>query len=59
VTTLSKAPHTDWSALNRRLAQARDNGAAYRIPRGAQTETREDRGCAAREPGGVIVLRPR
>lgn len=59
MTTLSKAPHTDWSALNRRLAATRDNGAAYRMPRGVSTDVREDRDSGAREPGGVIVLRPR
>lgn len=59
MTTLSKAPHTDWSALNRRLAEHRDNGAAYRIPRGVAADVREDRSGGAREPGGVIVLRPR
>lgn len=59
MTTLSKAPHTDWSALNRRLTEARDNGAAYRMPRGAATPAREDLSRSAREPGGVIVLRPR
>lgn len=59
MTTLSPTQHTDWSALNRRLTDARHNGTAYRLPRTAHRDAADPRSGAPREPGGIVVLRPR